>query len=274
MPNLKDLLGSDQKLLLVGAGKMGTALLSGWLDAGLNAKQVSVLEPKPDTSLAGLGVSVNPDLTPHRVIVLAVKPQMASQILPTLTPAFTPDSLVVSLMAGIKLRQLEEWCGPDIHYVRTMPNTPASIGQGITALCGADVPSEKQLALALMTAVGETVWLDDESLMDAVTALSGSGPAYVFFLVEALAAAGRSMGLPFNVAMQLARQTVAGSGAMLAQSGLDVAALRENVTSPGGTTAAGLSVLMDDASGLGPLVSRVLQAAADRSRALASADGS
>jgi pyrroline-5-carboxylate reductase len=270
MPDLATLLPPSRKLLLVGAGKMGSALLDGWLTAGLPSHQVSILEPQPSAHLASLGVHVNPSAAPHAIIVLAVKPQLIDQVAPSLASFIAPDTIVVSLMAGIKFARLQTSCVGAGAYIRTMPNTPAAIGRGITALyCDAAVENgAQQAAESLMQAVGATVWLDDEAQMDAVTALSGSGPAYVFHLVEAMAQAGEEIGLAPSVALQLARQTVAGAGAMLAAAPESAAQLRENVTSKGGTTAAGLAVLMHEQSGLTELMRHVLIAARNRSQEL------
>jgi pyrroline-5-carboxylate reductase len=270
MPDLTTLLPTSSKLMLVGAGKMGSALLDGWLAAGLPPQQVSVLEPQPSARLASLGVKINPAAAPHAIIVLAVKPQLIDEVAPSLAPFIAPDSVVLSLMAGITLARLQASCADAGAYIRTMPNTPASIGSGITALCcnAAAEQNARHAAENLMQAVGATVWLDDEAQMDAVTALSGSGPAYVFHLVEAMAQAGEEIGLAPEIALQLARQTVAGAGAMLAVAPESAAQLRENVTSKGGTTAAGLAVLMHEKSGLTELMRRVLIAARDRSQEL------
>jgi pyrroline-5-carboxylate reductase len=269
MPDLSTLLAPRKKLLLVGAGKMGSALLNGWLAAGLPPQQVSVVEPNPSAELASLGVDINPSATPHAIIVLAVKPQLIDEVLPSLAPFVAGDSVVLSLMAGVRLARLQSACAGAATYIRTMPNTPAAIGCGVTALyCDMAADAARQSGDSLMQSVGATVWVDNEDLMDAVTALSGSGPAYVFHLVEAMAQAGEGLGLPPEIAVQLARQTVAGAGAMLATSPESAAQLRENVTSKGGTTAAGLAVLMHEKSGLTALMRHVLIDARDRSQEL------
>jgi pyrroline-5-carboxylate reductase len=262
-------------LVLVGAGKMGGALLEGWLRLGLDPKNVAVIEPEVPPQIAALsqrGLQLNPNpraLTDVAAIVLAVKPQVAPQAIAPLAPLVSPATVVVSIMAGRTLKFLSEALPKRCAMVRAMPNTPAAIGRGITVA----VPlraNEAQRALAdrLLSAAGAVEWTDNESLMDAVTAVSGSGPAYVFLLAEALTQAGVAAGLPSELAAKLARETVAGSGELLHRSTLDAAVLRENVTSPGGTTAAALAVLMGQ-GGLAPLMERAVAAATARSRELA-----
>ncbi|WP_136651742.1 pyrroline-5-carboxylate reductase [Paracoccus aeridis] len=265
-------------LVLVGCGRMGGALLKGWLARGVRPEAVRVIDPNPPEWLATQGIEANGAPPPDpAVLVLAVKPQMMDDVLPSLAAtgqemgqgAGQGATLVVSVAAGVTLAALGR-AFPEAAIVRTMPNTPAAIGQGITAIIGntrADAAA-LDLAEALMAAVGRVVRLEDEAQMDAVTAVSGSGPAYVFHLIEALAAAGRAEGLPRDLALDLARATVAGAGALAVAEDEDPAVLRENVTSPNGTTAAGLSVLMDEGGGLTPLVTRTVAAAAGRSREL------
>ena len=262
-------------LVLVGAGKMGGAMLDGWLRLGLDPKQVVVLDPQPTNEVAGLaarGLRLNPGMETVRdaaVIVLAVKPQAASDAVPALASLVGSQTVVVSIMAGRTLAFLEKAL-PDAAIVRAMPNTPAAIGRGITVAVGNGRVSQaaRDLAQALLAATGEVEWVEDEALMDAVTAVSGSGPAYVFLLAEALAQAGAAAGLPTELAERLARATVAGSGELLHRSLLPPATLRANVTSPGGTTAAALDVLMAK-DGLDPLMIRAIAAATNRSRDLA-----
>jgi pyrroline-5-carboxylate reductase len=262
-------------LLLVGAGKMGGAMLEGWLALGLAAEKIAVLEPQPTddiAALAGRGLRLNPaprDIGEAAAIVVAVKPQTAPEAMPALKPFAGGSTVTVSIMAGLTLRFLEAAL-PNAAIVRAMPNTPAAIGRGITvAVANARVaPPQRELAHALLSAVGAVEWVDDEALMDAVTAVSGSGPAYVFLLAEAMARAGTAAGLPPALAATLARATVAGSGELLHRSPLDAATLRQNVTSPGGTTAAALDVLMGK-DGLEPLLTRAIAAATKRSRELA-----
>jgi pyrroline-5-carboxylate reductase len=265
--------GFSGRLLLVGAGKMGTALLEGWLRLGLDANNVAVLEPMPSpqiASLAARGLRLNPQLDdPISVVVLAVKPQIAAEAIASLAPIIDDTSLVVSIMAGRTLKFLGGAVGTPCALVRAMPNTPAAIGRGITvAVAQGANAKQRQLAHQLLSATGAVEWIEDENLMDAVTAVSGSGPAYVFLLAEALAQAGVAVGLPPALARKLARETVAGSGKLLHRSPLDAAALRENVTSPGGTTAAALAVLLGK-NGLVALMREAVTAATARSRELA-----
>jgi len=270
---LADLTGT---IVLVGAGKMGTAMLDAWLALGLSPKQVVVIEPQPTSELSALaarGLTLNPPLPAvHDVaaIVLAVKPQVAPTVVPTLAPLLAPDTVVLSIMAGRTLGFLAGALTQHTALVRAMPNTPAAIGRGITvAVPNAQVTQrQRELVHALLAATGMVEWVDDEALMDAVTAVSGSGPAYVFLLAESLSAAGAAAGLPPELANKLARATVSGSGELLNRSTLDPASLRQNVTSPGGTTAAALDVLMA-ADGMTRLMNRAVIAATRRSRELA-----
>jgi pyrroline-5-carboxylate reductase len=268
-----DLRGFPGRVLLVGAGKMGFALLEGWLRLGLEANNVAVLEPMPSPQIAALaarGLHLNPLLDkPIDVVVLAVKPQIAAETIAPLVPIIDDTSLVVSIMAGRTLKFLSGAIGTPCALVRAMPNTPAAIGRGITVAVaqGADT-KQRGLAHQLLSATGAVEWIEDESLIDAVTAVSGSGPAYVFLLAEALAQAGAAAGLPSDLAQKLARETVAGSGELLHRSLLDAATLRENVTSAGGTTAAALAVLMGQ-NGLAALMREAVTAATARSRELA-----
>jgi pyrroline-5-carboxylate reductase len=271
----RSLHGFSGPLVLLGAGKMGGALLQGWLQLGLDPTRVVVLEPSPSApimSLAERGVRLNPErgtLTNVAAMVIAVKPQVAADALPTLVPMMRPDTLVVSIMAGRTLDFLSTALKRASGIVRAMPNTPAAIGRGITvAVARRASAAQHELAHHLLAATGTVEWIEDETLMDAVTAVSGSGPAYVFLLAEALAQAAAAAGLPQPLAARLARETVAGSGELLHRSALDAATLRENVTSPGGTTAAALAVLMGD-DGLLPLMTKAVAAATVRSRELA-----
>ncbi len=255
-------------VVLVGCGRMGGALLDGWLKNGLAADAVHVIDPKPRAELSALGISVNGKLpTDPAVLVIAVKPQMMAGVLPQL--AVGPDTLVLSVAAGVTIAAYDA-AFPAAPVVRAMPNTPAAIGQGISAIIGNSRAgaAEMELAETLLSAVGRVVRLEREEQMDAVTALSGSGPAYVFHLIEAMAAAGEAEGLAPALALELARATVAGAGALAVAEDADPGALRENVTSPGGTTAAGLRELMDPQTGLPPLMRRTIAAAAERGREL------
>jgi pyrroline-5-carboxylate reductase len=271
-PDLRDLPGS---LVLVGAGKMGSALLDGWLRFGLNPANVAVIEPHPSSPIAALadrGVRLNPDirgLPRAAAVIIAVKPQVAAEVVPAASPMAAPSTLVVSIMAGRTLDFLAGALNVPCALVRAMPNMPASIGRGITvAVARGATEKQRGLAHGLLAATGVVEWVEDEALMDAVTAVSGSGPAYVFLLAEALAEAAIAAGLPPALAEKLARETVAGSGELLHRSELTPATLRENVTSPGGTTAAALTVLMGR-NGLVPLMKQAVAAATKRSRELA-----
>ena len=271
--SLKDVAGT---IVLVGAGKMGSAMLDGWIALGLAPSRVAVIEPQPSaeiSALAARGLKLNPDpraVADPAVIVIAVKPQSAAEVVPAAVPLVGPSTVVVSIMAGQRLASLERALPAGSAVVRTMPNTPAAIGRGITvAVANARVsPPQRDLAQRLLAAIGAVEWVDDEGLLDAVTAVSGSGPAYVFLLAEALAQAGAAAGLPADLAERLARATVAGSGELLHRSPLDAATLRRNVTSPGGTTEAALALLMGR-EGLGPVMQQAVAAATRRSRELA-----
>lgn len=269
-------------LLLAGAGRMGGALLAGWLDHGLDPAKVFVQDPAlpPETAarLAAAGVRCAPAfsvLPVLDVLVLAVKPQVMDAALPPLSGFVSPATLVVSIAAGRTIASIARHVPPGTAIVRAMPNTPAAIGRGMTVCCGNAAVTPAQLALCqdLLSAVGEADWVTEEADMDAVTAVSGSGPAYVFLLAECLAAAAREEGLNAALAGKLARVTVAGAGELLLRRGeCEPARLREEVTSPGGTTAAALAVLMGKdggGDGLGPLLRRAVAAAARRSRELA-----
>jgi pyrroline-5-carboxylate reductase len=276
MTGARTLAHLTRTILLAGAGKMGGAMLEGWLALGLDPKYAAVLEPQPSrelTALAGRGLRLNPApsaIGEASAIIIAVKPQIAAEVIPSLAAYVGPGTVVVSIMAGQTLGFLEQALSQRAALVRAMPNTPAAIGRGITVA----VPNvrvsgrQRELVHALLSATGAVEWIADEALMDAVTAVSGSGPAYVFLLVEALARAGTAAGLPADLAARLARATVAGSGELLQRSPLDPASLRQNVTSPGGTTAAALEVLLGP-QGLAELMARAVAAAAERSRQLA-----
>jgi pyrroline-5-carboxylate reductase len=258
-------------LVLLGCGKMGSALLTGWLKAGVPPGSVWVIEPNPTDWLRSAGIHLNQGVPASpAVALLAVKPQMMGAALPSLQALGNGKTLFVSIAAGTTIASLETVLGDRTPIVRTMPNTPAMVGRGITALCGNGRVSAADMALAraLMAAVGDVVDLEGEHQIDAVTAVSGSGPAYVFHLIETMAAAGEAEGLPAEVAMQLARATVCGAGELAYQSPESAAQLRINVTSPGGTTAAALGVLMEPETGFPALLKRAVKAAADRGREL------
>jgi pyrroline-5-carboxylate reductase len=258
-------------LVLLGCGKMGSALLAGWLDARLPATSVWVLEPNPSEWLIATGVHLNEGVPPAPdVALLAVKPQMMGAALPTLRALGNGSTLVISIAAGTNIAAFEAVFGAHTPIIRTMPNTPAMVGRGITGMCHNAHATAAHMALAqgLMAAVGEVVVLDGEHQIDAVTAVSGSGPAYVFHLIEAMAAAGVAEGLSADTAMRLARATVCGAAELAFRSPDSVSQLRVNVTSPGGTTAAALAVLMNEETGFPPLLRRAVRAAAARGREL------
>jgi pyrroline-5-carboxylate reductase len=268
---------SGRTLVLVGCGKMGSALLRGWIAAHAAAR-FAVIEPEglPCAFAASAGVSWHgspdelPDDPAPDAVVFAVKPQIIDTILPGYRRWARPRTLFVSIVAGKTIAGMSRHLGP-ASLVRTMPNTPAAIGRGITVACANRRVTAEQRLLCdrLLAAVGDSAWVEDEGMLDAVTAVSGSGPAYVFLLIEALAEAAEASGLPPDLALRLARGTVAGSGELARRSDESPAQLRENVTSPGGTTRAALDVLMQE-DGLVRLIKRAVAAAASRSRELAS----
>jgi pyrroline-5-carboxylate reductase len=269
--SLKNVSGT---VVLAGAGKMGGAMLSGWLAQGLDARRVVVIEPTPSDDIRALAagsVRLNPspkDVSDIAALVVALKPQAFREAEPGLRAFVEPATLVVSIMAGMTIASISQACGGSV--VRAMPNTPAAVGRGITVAVAAKNVGDVQRATAdaLLGAIGSVEWVQDEALMDAVTAVSGSGPAYVFLLAEELARAGVEAGLPEALASRLARETVAGSGELLHRSDLAAATLRQNVTSPGGTTAAALEVLMGP-DGMQSLLTRAVAAATRRSKELA-----
>jgi pyrroline-5-carboxylate reductase len=270
-------------ILLVGAGRMGGALLKGWLAGGLPPRQIFVQEPSPPPDIAaaiaeaGIRTGSPPAMeAPPAVILLAVKPQMMDAVLPGVAPLAGPETVVLSIAAGTSIASIARHFAEPAAIVRAMPNTPAAIGRGITALCAnaATNPEQRALCEALLKAGGETVWVGEEGLIDAVTAVSGSGPAYVFLLAECLAEAGRAAGLDADLAARLARVTVSGAGELLHQSPLGADELRRNVTSPGGTTEAALRILMGNgdpgaSQPLQELMTRAVDAALRRARELA-----
>ncbi len=259
-------------LVLLGCGKMGSAMLKGWLEQGLSPASVHVIDPEPSDWVQGTGVNINDQLPEAPAILLvAVKPQMMEAALPSAADFGGGRTIILSVAAGTPIARFETVFGAGTPVIRAMPNTPAAVGRGITALIGNANAGDDAMDLAetLMQAVGKVVRLDGEDQMDAVTAVSGSGPAYVFHLIETLAAAGEAEGLSPELALQLARATVAGAGALAEGSDENPGQLRVNVTSPNGTTQAALEVLMDDENGFPPLLHRAVKAAADRSRELA-----
>jgi pyrroline-5-carboxylate reductase len=264
-------------IVLVGCGQMGSAMLRGWLTSGA-ARQFAVVEPAGAPSELAAAPSVEayrsaaelPEGLAPDAVVIAVKPQVIDAVLPPYRRLVRPQTVFLSIAAGKTIAGLARHLG-DAAIVRAMPNTPAAIGRAISVACANPLvtPAQRQLCEGLLAAIGESTWVADEALMDPVTAVSGSGPAYVFLLIEALAEAGRAAGLPADLAMRLARETVAGSGELARSSSESPAKLRENVTSPGGTTLAALNVLMAD-DGLPALMRRAVAAATARSRELAS----
>jgi pyrroline-5-carboxylate reductase len=272
------------RLVLVGGGKMGGALLAGWRDVGgIAAENITVVEPfegSANALRARHGVTVvdtandlDGDLQPS-LVLFAVKPQVIGNVVGDyrkLAEASGPAPVFLSIAAGTKLALFENALGADAAVVRSMPNTPAAVARGITVACANARVSADQIALCtrLLEAVGEVAWVDDESLMDAVTGVSGSGPAYIFLLIESLAAAGVAAGLAPELSEKLARATVTGAGELAHRSTEPAEILRRNVTSPGGTTAAALAVLMAADDGLEQLMTRAVAAATDRSRELA-----
>lgn len=268
----------DGPLLLLGAGKMGGALLEGLIARGLDPARVRVQDPSPPDDVAAMlarhGVTAEAHIerlpSSPGVILAAVKPQMMDAVFPGVAALAGPETLVVSIAAGRTLQSFEAHLAPGTAVVRAMPNTPAAVGRGIT-VCVANghvTPAGRTICEALMSAVGDVAWVEDEGLMDAVTAVSGSGPAYVFLLAECLEKAAMSAGLDDTLARRLARATVSGAGELLARSDLDAAELRRNVTSPGGTTAAALDVLMAE-GGMEDLLRKAVLSAVVRSRELA-----
>ena len=269
----------DGTLLLAGAGNMGSAMLAGWLQEGLAPAQILVQDPAPPARatelLARHGLTAQAAVgalsDPPAVIVVAVKPQVMDEVFPGLAKLTGKSTVVLSIAAGRTIAGFARHLPAGSAVVRAMPNTPAAVGRGITVgVPNAHVTARQRATCdALLRAIGEVSWIDDESLIDAVTAVSGSGPAYVFYLAECLADAAVKVGLPPELAQKLARTTVAGSGELLHQSDLGADVLRQNVTSPGGTTFAALQVLMTRNGGLPELVCEAVAAAARRSRELA-----
>jgi pyrroline-5-carboxylate reductase len=265
-------------LVLVGCGQMGSAMLRGWLASGA-ADRFLVVEPAG----APAALSDHGAVLVHRsadelsaatvpdAVVFAVKPQIMDDVLPAYRRWVRPETLFLSIAAGKTIGGITRHLGAAA-LVRAMPNTPAAIGRAITVACASPQvsPGQRRLCDALLAAIGESTWVEDEALMDAVTAVSGSGPAYVFLLIETLAAAGKKAGLPADLAMRLALDTVAGAGELARRSSENPGKLRENVTSPGGTTRAALDVLMAPGNGLDELMDRAVAAATARSRELAS----
>ncbi len=266
-----DLSGIDQRgLVMLGCGKMGSAMLQGWLANGLSPSAVHIIDPAPSDWLRSTGVNLNGDLPEEpAVLMIAVKPQMMEEALPQVAGFGGGGTLILSVAAGTPIQAYQQSFGPGTRIVRSMPNTPAAVGKGITAIVGNAEASaaDLDLAEAMLSAIGQVVRLATEAQIDAVTGISGSGPAYIFYMIDTLAAAARAEGLPEEMAMHLAKATVAGAGVLAEQSEETPEQLRINVTSPNGTTQAGLEVLMGE-NGLAPLMRRTVAAATARSREL------
>ncbi|MHB2167065.1 pyrroline-5-carboxylate reductase [Alsobacter sp. R-9] len=263
-------------LLLVGCGKMGGAMLEGWLRMGLDSANTTILDPHASPSLVATceqhGIALNPSpgsIPTPEVILLGIKPQMLDEAAPSLAPHIGPQTLLVSILAGKTIGNLKSRLPGLKAVVRAMPNLPAAVQRGITGMAASPEVSahQRELAQGLLSGVGRVEWVDREELIDAVTAVSGSGPAYVFYLTECLARAGVALGLPEDLAARLARATVEGAGELMHRSDLSPATLRENVTSPAGTTAAALAVLMAS-DGLDPLMRDAVDAARRRAEEL------
>ncbi|MEM7651396.1 MAG: pyrroline-5-carboxylate reductase [Pseudomonadota bacterium] len=267
-------MSTPNNITLIGCGKMGSAMAQGWLSSSLDI-QLTIIEPN-DIAVEGAHHfktinNAQSALEKTDIIVLAVKPQIMSDVCAALKPHLKENALILSIAAGQSIATFEGYLGGAQPIIRAMPNTPAAIGKGISAAIANTHASEEQKAIAhkLLESAGKVEWLNDETLMDAVTAVSGSGPAYVFYLIEMLSHAGTKAGLPADMAMSLARQTVIGSAALSeAESQADAATLRKNVTSPGGTTAAALDVLMNGETQ--EIFDKAIEAAKTRSRELSS----
>lgn len=264
------------QVVLVGAGQMGGALMRGWLKHGLPPERITISDPRPPANIQAVidahAIQCNPaDPQPAGVLVLAVKPQIADDVMPMVRHFAGPDTVIVSVMAGKTIQRIEQIFGPRAAVVRTIPNTPAAVGRGITGAAASEqvTMAQRQSVERLLGAVGGVEWLEREDWIDIVTAVSGSGPAYVFLLAETLARAGAAAGLPADLAARLARQTVEGAAELMHRSpDIEPATLRQNVTSPNGTTHAALQVLMGPHGIDQPFVEAVA-AAAKRSRELA-----
>ncbi len=255
-------------LLLLGAGNMGRAMLSGWLAGGLDSAACQIVDIAAQIDGITCHTEIPADISP-RAIILSVKPQIIDNLLDQIHPLLHPDTVVISIIAGKTIAHFQNALGGHANIIRAMPNLPATIGQGVTALCAAPnvLPDERDFAAQLMSAIGKIVWVENESQINAVTALSGSGPAYVFHLLECMISSGIQLGLAPETARILAIETVAGAGALARQSECDISTLRQQVTSPGGTTQAGLNVLMGS-EGLASLIRHTLEAAAKRAKEL------
>ena len=267
--NLDDI--KARGLILIGCGKMGSAMLAGWLDSGIPASSIWISDPQPSAWLSATGVNLNKSLPDNpAVCIIAVKPQIIFEAVSNLIGYKQSETLFISIAAGITLKQLEHAISSDSTIIRAMPNTPSAVGKGITALIGNSAAQNEHILISkiLLEKISEVVELEHEDQMDIVTGLSGSGPAYVFYLIESLTNAGMELGLSKEKALPLAKTTVAGYGALAMSSTENPCVLRENVTSPNGTTQAGLKILMDKKYGLRPLIKSTVEAAAKRSKEL------
>lgn len=265
-----------KSLVLMGAGKMGGAMLEGWLSGGIDVASLTVLDPNASEDMKALAARhrfrLNPalaDISEPEALVLGIKPQGLDAAAGTFSALAGPDTLVVSILAGKTIANLAARAPHASAFVRAMPNLPASVQRGVTGVAASEgvSPAQRAMTTALLSGIGIVEWVPGEEYIDAVTAVSGSGPAYVFHLVECLTEAGIAAGLPADIAARLARGTIEGAGELLHRSPLDPATLRQNVTSPGGTTAAALEVLMAD-NGLKPLMKRAVAAAKQRAEEL------
>ncbi len=262
------------QLLLIGYGKMGQALMSGWLTKKPNSSFAIIdpyaEHPPKNTKLYKSIEDLPADFKPN-FVVFAIKPQVMHDTIPLYKKFISDECVFLSIAAGKDIKFLENYLNKDARIIRAMPNTPAAIGQGITVATGNKHINQnsQNMALELLEAVGQAVWSDNENIMNAVTAVSGSGPAYVFLLIETMTNAGVNAGLPKDLAEQLARQTVIGSAALAKDSkNVSASTLRENVTSPNGTTAAALDVLMDENNNLQQLMNNAINAAVNRGKSL------
>jgi pyrroline-5-carboxylate reductase len=268
---------NTQKISFIGAGNMARSLVSGLLRNGHPSAAISAADPMPGQreQLAGLGIVVHADndaaAAGADVVVLAVKPQVLKRVLEAMT--LSPEQLVVSIAAGVNLQSLARWTAPSQPIVRCMPNTPALLGAGVTALFANEhaTPAQRDQAEAVLAAAGRTLWVAEESLLDAVTAVSGSGPAYFFYLMESMIEAGQRLGLDADTATLLTLETAYGAALMAREGSDSPATLREKVTSPGGTTERALSIL--DAAGTRESIASALEGAAEKARELAQESG-
>ncbi|MBE7638072.1 pyrroline-5-carboxylate reductase [Sneathiella sp. P13V-1] len=267
----------SMSVLLVGCGNMGGAMLGGWIEQNIKPNNIVVVDPSPDNLEKAQKLGCRSFSSPllieegyvPDVIIFAVKPQVIGDVMESYKEFAREGALIISIAAGTKIQKFQEQLGQDAAIIRTMPNTPAAIRQGMMVSCGNEHVTEehKKLCDILMEAIGETAWVEDEDDIDRVTGLSGSGPAYVFYMIESMIKAGVAAGLSEELSTLLAKTTVAGAGQLAIHSTEDVSKLRENVTSPGGTTAAGLQVLMAE-DGLAPLMEKTVAAAIVRSKEL------